>query len=555
MSNDEKILSDYIDNLNEEKMPKEHGFSEASPDQEKLFETVRLVRSLREPALPDHDFPKKLAQNAAKQLGRERSVKRTKRAWFIGVAAVAAAIMVAVMLNFAAPFNNGNTVYAMEQAFKGIKAYHGILEIVETNGEGKNSTQAKLEIWADKEGHYYTKELEGLQEGLITVNNGQKKWQLRPEEKQVHIFSSFPDPYRFTFELGNEIEEVKSAISTTFIGEEVISGRKAEILEISPQGGVPYKLWIDKETKLPLQKQSGMQNALQYTATYVQIDFNDAIPVELTNYNLPSGFKEIDTNPEQIVSNLSEAREIAGFIPNIPETAPEGYSIDSIAVLQDAKIVKLYYDAKDKAKKVVILQSKSDKEFKPAATAVIGKVGNSIAEIQSPVEEGAGILGGGGPYAGVTDLNSIRWQQEDFEYAVVGDISLNEMAEFIKCLKLGEVQIHAGEAGTIGKPRVQVPVDLKIEESEQKSADGGHSPWRLDPAFVAQVFVSLKISPEGIKGEYPIKYEELKVVENTGTDSVVEVKAANTPVKMVYLKKLIRQDNTGIWTVVGYDPE
>lgn len=110
------------------------------------------------------------------------------------------------------------------------------------------------------------------------------------------------------------------------------------------------------------------------------------------------------------------------------------------------------------------------------------------------------------------------------------------------------------EENALAKPKVEVPVDLKVEENTQKSVDAGHSPWRLDPVFVAQVFASLKISPEGVKGEYPIKYEELKITHNTGKDAVVDVNASNTPVSRVYLKRLIKQDNTGIWTVVGYDP-
>ena len=104
------------------------------------------------------------------------------------------------------------------------------------------------------------------------------------------------------------------------------------------------------------------------------------------------------------------------------------------------------------------------------------------------------------------------------------------------------------------KPRIQVPVDLKVEENEQKSVDAGHSPWKLDPVYVAQVFVSLKISPEGIQGEYPVKYEEFKIIYNTGKDAIIGVGGSKTPIKKVYLKKLIRQDYTGIWTVVGYDP-
>lgn len=84
--------------------------------------------------------------------------------------------------------------------------------------------------------------------------------------------------------------------------------------------------------------------------------------------------------------------------------------------------------------------------------------------------------------------------------------------------------------------------------------DAGHSPWKLDPVYVAQVFVSLKISPEGIEGEYPVSYEDMEVVKNNGIEAVVEISGDNTPVRRVYLKRLIRQDSTGIWTVVGYDP-
>lgn len=104
------------------------------------------------------------------------------------------------------------------------------------------------------------------------------------------------------------------------------------------------------------------------------------------------------------------------------------------------------------------------------------------------------------------------------------------------------------------KPQVEVPVDLKEVESEQKSVDQGHSPWKLDPVYVAQVFISLKISPEGIKGDYPIKYEDLKVTESSGNSVIVVASDIKSPVKAVYLKRLIKQDDTGIWTVVGYDP-
>jgi hypothetical protein len=102
---------------------------------------------------------------------------------------------------------------------------------------------------------------------------------------------------------------------------------------------------------------------------------------------------------------------------------------------------------------------------------------------------------------------------------------------------------------------IQVPVDLEIEKNDQKSVDAGHSPWRLDPVFVSQVFVSLKLLPQGIVGDYPIKTEDLKLIKKNCTEAIVEIRGSKTPIKQVYLKRLVRQDSTGIWTVVGYDPK
>lgn len=109
------------------------------------------------------------------------------------------------------------------------------------------------------------------------------------------------------------------------------------------------------------------------------------------------------------------------------------------------------------------------------------------------------------------------------------------------------------QTSTQSKSYVEVPVNLEIEKGDQKNADKGSSPWKLDPIFVSQVFVSLQISPKGIQGDYPVKYEELMLVESSNNEAVVEVNAKNTSIKKVYLKRLVKQEDKGIWTVVGYD--
>ncbi|GAE89452.1 hypothetical protein [Acetivibrio straminisolvens] len=218
------------------------------------------------------------------------------------------------------------------------------------------------------------------------------------------------------------------------------------------------------------------------------------------------------------------------------------------------KTIKLSYTSKDKKNRVIILQEKVTNEFKPASTAVLGKVGSSTAEIQSPVQESLGVLDGGRLYSGMADISSIRWQESGFEYAVIGNAPMDELVLFIESIASGPAKILSGEEEASDKPQIEVPVDLEVEENEQKSVDAGHSPWKLDPVYVAQVFVSLKVSPEGIVGEYPVNYEDLKVIKNDGINAIVEVTGDTVPVRRVYLKRLIRQDSTGIWTVIGYDP-
>lgn len=553
MNSDEIKLSEYIDSLNKEKKPQEHGNELEAKEMEELFDTVRLVRSLKEPDIPRENYYEELVRNLKSQSVNEKRTIKVRKKWLSWGISVAAVVALVFTFNILGTVKKTNMVYAMEEAFNEVKAYHGILEVVETNAEGKSTSQSEIEVWADKSGRYYVKGLEGAQKGLITINNGEKKWQVQPDEKEVDLLTTFPDTYSFIFEIGKEIETAKNAIDTKVLGDEKIAGRDTTIIQVTAQGGDSYKVWVDKETKMPLQKQSSMVNSLQYAVRYNNIDFVETIPKELLAYNLPEGFKEVNKNSEQFVSSMEEAKDIVGFIPKVLNNIPTSFIQSNIAVINNTKSIKTNYTSEDNTKKIFVIQKKADDEFKPASMSTIGKINNSVAEIQVPMEKEEGILQSVGSYSGLSDINSVRWQQDGFEYAVIGNVSLEDLKSFVTGIANGELELESENQESLEKPQVEVPVDLDVEKGDQKNADAGHSPWKLDPAFVSQVFVSLKISPEGIQGEYPIKYEELKIIKNTGTEAIVEV-GGDTPIKRVYLKRLVRQDNTGIWTAVGYDP-
>lgn len=491
MKDNENRLSDYINALNAEIEPEEHKKgSDTEEELQKLYDTVRLVRSLKEPAMPDVGYPERLVMSTANEFYKDKRTKHQKRQWLRGVAAAAAILILALTLGYTSLFNTPDYAHAMEKAFQGIKAYHGFLEITSENALGESQSQAKLEVWADKKGRYYVKQLEGAQEGVVTINNGERKWQIVPDK--VYVFPAFPDAYRFSFELGKEIDQVKNALSAEVAGEEAVAGRQASIIEVKPQGGESYRIWVDKETKLPLRKQSAWNNALRYTATYTEIEFIDTIPSDLMAYKLPDGFEEVNKNPEFIVTNTEEARSITGFAVKLPDSIPEGFIHRGTAVATDENIVKLYYstDADSEDARVVILQGKAEGEFKPVSNSLWGKINNIPVEIQSPIQAGAGVIDCG-PYAGVTGLSSIRWHQEGYEFAIIGNLPMETLSRFAGSLAGGAVEIPVSPQKSF-KPEVEVPVDLEIAKNDQKSVDGGSSPWQLDPVLLPRFLSALR---------------------------------------------------------------
>ena len=110
--------------------------------------------------------------------------------------------------------------------------------------------------------------------------------------------------------------------------------------------------------------------------------------------------------------------------------------------------------------------------------AILGKVNGNAAEIQSPIQNTAGILQGGGVYASTTGIRSIRWQQEGMEYAVYGNVSLDVLARFVEALSDGPVEIPKPEEPLTQEPNpeeaqdeptLKVPVDLEVEKGDQKN--------------------------------------------------------------------------------------
>jgi len=140
-----------------------------------------------------------------------------------------------------------------------------------------------------------------------------------------------------------------------------------------------------------------------------------------------------------------------------------------------------------------------------------------------------------------------------YKKLLIAILVLSLLMTLTACTKENSEQKENGDTNFLTEPQEIVPIELEIVKNNQSQVDNGHSPWQLDPLQVTMTFVSLEIFPEGINGDFPLKMDDLKLIQNTGSLAIIEVKSGKTSIKKVYLKKLIKQDDSGIWTVVGYD--
>lgn len=518
MDKNEKILSSYIDDLNAERRPDSIYKSDSNPELAQMIKTVKMVRTLKEPVLPEPGYVQRLSKAVAAKIQNHpdcrcqgvptRATPRYLRKWAVPFAAALIAVfLLLAWVNGRMGIFNTDVAYAMEKAAAQLSSYHGVLEMRSQNEAGQDWMVRRVEFWVDGS-KYALKQ----SDGTLTINNNERKWQIRPNSKEVALLPMIPDPTRGGWDLREEAKRAKQYPHAAK-GTEIIAGRATTRLEISPPGGLPYYLWVDKETNLPIRLQTAMQNALQTTYTFISFEPNVKIESGMFAYQPPAGYKIVQNDPGQLAATVEEASAISQLTPLLPDEAP----IRILAFKQ--RLVLDYGDT-------TIIETPARKSFEPAVNSALGTAAGGVLEV-------------GG--------NSLRWRQKGMEIQVEGERRVALARQIASDLTLPNSGTNLA-----GQARVQVPVDMEIARADQQQVDAGHAPWQLDPLQVSLTFVNLKVTPEGITGEPKIPESAFKLITNNGVEAVVKVTGG--PIQKVYLKRLVRPDQTGIWSVVGYDP-
>ncbi len=484
-----------IDALNRERRPE-------PPKDPELAELLAVARSVK--VLGGR--PAAAGADRAGAAGARPLWRRRRPVTMLAIVGLAACLALVMVFGAWPALFKGDVVHAMERAVAKLTGYHGVVEVRMTDAAGHEWLIRRVEVWSAG-----PKTAFRLEDGTLTVDDGTRRWQERPSERELVLLPMVGGLGEGTFDLRTEAGRALK-YPHELVGEESVAGRQATHLRIEPPGGLPYDLWINNESKLPLRLTTAMQNAIQTTYTFVNFEAGQVGDQSVFTYPDPAkkGYTVVSNDPGRVVASVPEAAAITGIEALMPSEAPA-----RIVAFQD-RVVLDYGET-------LVTEKKAVGTFTPAPNSAVGHAAGGPLEVW---------------------WDSLRWRQGGLEITAKGP-----RAQELAAQVAGELTMPHGTM--TGDPsdeaQVKVPVDLNVVRAQQQQVDGGHSPWWLDPAQVAMTFVSSLPGSGTTGGNQPT----FTVKVNTG--AVAEVEVSQSAVRRVYLKRLVRQDETGIWTVVGYD--
>jgi outer membrane lipoprotein-sorting protein len=192
--------------------------------------------------------------------------------------------------------------------------------------------------------------------GTTMVTDGQQAWLYEPDRNLVTVGSlsevEMPLPQELLTSLQTVIQQVLDASNVELVGEEVVSGRDAYKLTLSPKedsgqelfpGNGTTTLWVDKEQWFVLKATYEADAFGQGSMEVQSFELNPGLADDLFTFEAPEGAKVIDIAAQQPEPmTLVEATQYPGFHVLIPEYVPEGATL--INIFKSGESIILRYD-------------------------------------------------------------------------------------------------------------------------------------------------------------------------------------------------------------------
>jgi outer membrane lipoprotein-sorting protein len=297
---------------------------------------------------------------------------------------------------------------------------------------GDQTQESELQILQKKPNMIKTVIIEPEEEaGSVAVSDGEFMWTYDPKTNTVMKMELPETPAEGEMDYVGFISTFLNETEVSLIGIEEVDQRSSYVLEAIPKEEESaqlidrFKLWVDKETWMPLRYE--MYDSTGNLAIELEIrdlEINTGIPDSEFVFKVPEGatVKTMDMESFEIseYTNLEEAEESVGFEVLSPEYLPEGYEFDHATAYNTSEIVP-----DGQAAETVILTY-----MKGAESMVITE---TVYESQAPEAaimdsaEDIDINGRDGKYLAFGDMKILKWEIGNIDLSLTASLEKDEM--------------------------------------------------------------------------------------------------------------------------------
>lgn len=484
----EDRLATQVDALRLDQAPAEP----LDAEEAELLAMARLVKRLGRPADPSLDFARRM--NAA-------ALPPRRRRWLALPAAVAVVTAVALGLTFN-PFAPSYTVVqAMEQKVAQIDSYHAVIEHRYQYPNPTMNIIKTEEVWFA--GDRYAWNDPGVQE---VISDGEHEWRVNHEMQAV--WADFPlTPLLHPFQPANLIKAVAD-LPYVIEGHDEIAGRPTTRVRFKTPDFESYRIWIENQTKLPLQIEMKFWDGMVTTTAYKTFELN--LKIDPSHFTAPAyaGYR-VESNGRR-VATIAEAAALAGFQPILPQESPK------LIVVRGHEITMGFGD-------VAIAQQATP--YKLVANQRQSYGWSGIGPVQT---------------GGKSDL----WWNQGVGIHVSGSERTVDLARQIA----PDITLpYEPYRNPYLISLIEEPVKVDMEAA--MAAEVAHA---QNFAAGSDRYFALGVAKRFVQEQgAAVPESAFREAGNNRAEAIVTV--SEGPISKVYLRRVARQDDQGLWWVIGYD--
>jgi outer membrane lipoprotein-sorting protein len=268
----------------------------------------------------------------------------------------------------------------------------------------------------------------------IIVFDGEFMWNYHPDTNEVVKTKLSGNPLPTQNDYLNMIGEIMNSTNVTLLGMENIDGRTAYLLETTEKETnvsslLPdrTKIWIDKETWIPLKIEIYFEGKLFQRFEFRDLKINSGIPDSEFKFEIPKGAKVVEEKLPEILS-LEDARKKATFKILTPKYLPEGYSFNSSMMFNNSNDI-----SSNEIFETVDLTYMKDKDTIGLTETVYENMSSINKDFLSDGKD-IKINGIEGKYVSIEDMKILRWKLGNVQLSLSAPLKKDEMLKIAESI-------------------------------------------------------------------------------------------------------------------------